>query len=204
MVSGEYDFLTGAPNAGENKSTADLCFVAEDVLEGVRLAVGTLNRSAEKRLGSRQRLEIAARQFLRWLEELPKAGCRPFVEATEPLKAYRLGRILNDEYALYELTELAPDSRYPVNYVCGHTPPHDTENSDTLPGMEHQKQLYLGYAPPSIGDMNGYAFSLNQLLTLEERQAVRFGAEEAPDVQLPYYRGFPDLASGQPAEPWRY
>lgn len=195
MSAGEYSFLTDTPNALKTDVPPQLCFVAEDVLEGVRLAVRTLNNSAApEKLDSRQRLEIATRKLLKWLDDLPRIQCRPFIEAIQPLEAYRLGRLLNDEYALYEgPVQLVPARHYPINYIFGHSPPYDKEKSDTVAGMEYQKQLYLGYAPPAINDMDGYAISLGQLLVLEERQALRLDAEPASGLQLPYYRGFPDL-----------
>ena len=200
MASGEYSFLTDVPNAHESHAPDNLCFVAEDVLEGVRIAVNTVNASVptNEQMTSRRRLELAAHNFLKWLESLPKINCYPFVEAAEPLETYRLGRLLDGQYALYEgPAVLAPSYKYPINYVCGHSPPHDRLKYDVLQGMENQKQLYLGYAPPSISDMDGYAISLNRLLVLEAQQAIHLDAEPSPDIKLPYYRGFPDVIGMQ-------
>lgn len=201
MSGGEYSFLTdAAPSAQESDRPDNLGFIAEDVLNGLRLAIKLLNNpDVPKTMDSRQRLEVATRKFLKWMDEIPKTGCRPFIEVARPLEVYRLGKLLGDEYALHEPATLSPSRKYPVNYVCGHSPPHEKEKPDTLPGMEHQKQLYLGYAPPTINEMDGYAISLNQLLVLEEQQAARLDAEPAPDIQLPYYRGFPELAPVKPA-----
>lgn len=178
--------------------------MAEDVLEGVRLAIVALNSPGthEKMVG-RQRLEVTTRMLIKWLEGLPKTQCRPFIEVSRPYATYRLGRLLNGEYALYEgPATLSVSQKYPINYVYGHTPPHDNEKSDTIPGTEYQNQLYVGYAPPTINDMDGYAISLNQLLALEERREMHLGAEPAPGLPIPYYRGFPDPASTAPTKPW--
>jgi hypothetical protein len=160
-----------------------------------------LNRpEADESVGRRQRLEMATRTWLKWLKDLPEIRCRPVIEVTQPYETHRLGRLLNGGYALFEGPALlSPLEKYPVNYVFGHSPPFRKERLDTVSGSEYQKQLYLGYAPPSIDGMDGYAVSLNQLLTLEAQMMMRLDAEEAPDIQLPYYLGFPDLASGLPA-----
>lgn len=201
MTGGEYGFLTDdAPSAQESDRPSNLGLVAEDILDGLRLAISTLNRSASHEMGSRRRLEVATYKLLKWLDDIPKTGCRPFIEVQQPLEGYRLGCLLNGQYALYEPAMLIPSRNYPVNYVYDHNPPQDHEMADILPGLEYQKQIYLGYAPPTIHDMDGYAISLNQLLVLEERQAACLDAEPAPDIQLPYYRGFPDLGATRPKE----
>lgn len=193
---GEYGFLTDNPNAREAIVPSSIRFIAEDVLEGVRLAITTLNKSdPQERLGSRRRLELAASKLLKWFDDLPKANCRPFIMAEQSIIVYRLGKLLTGEYALYGSTaELRPAQKHHVNYVYYHQPPHHAEQSDTLAGLEYQKQIYLGYAPPSITNMDGYAISLNQLLTLEAQQIARLDAEQASDIQIPYYLGFPGLS----------
>jgi hypothetical protein len=199
---GEYGSLTDTPSAQEAAVPSALSIRAEEVLEGVRRAIRALGNSAvQEHLTGQQRLEIATHKLLKWLEDLPKNNSQAFITVVQPLEVHRLGRLLNGEYALFDgPAKLIPSKKNLINYIYGHNPPRDTEHADTLQGTEFQGQLYLGYAPPSINDMDGYALSLNRILTLEAERIVQLGAEEAADLQLPYYRGFPNFASVSPTE----
>src|SRR6266404_189428 len=186
-------FITETPNAERNPPPPNLGLVAEDVVEGVRIALATVDRDPLPRLNGREyrnhikALDAATIVLVRFLEDLPKVEFTPvFAICDQDVQTHRLGRLLDGVYALFQgPVRLVAGARYPINYWNQHQPPEESLARDVLPGLSYEKQLYIGYAPPHIGDMNGYAISLNHFLNLNDKAIINLDAVRTDELEIP-------------------
>jgi hypothetical protein len=182
-MSIEIRSIAGVPDAEKNPPPS-LGLVAEDVVEGLKITLAIIDKdhppsqSGPEYAAHVEALDAATKILLRFLEDLPKIGHTPVFEvAKQNIHTHRLGRLLNGEYALFEGPAfLTADSRYPINYWNRHRVPENSLAQDILPGLPYEDQLYIGYAPPDIRDMDGYAISLNYFLRLNAEEIINLGS----------------------------
>ncbi len=119
--------------------------------------------------------------FQRFIEHAHLAGWQPYLITKQaPIKTHHLGKLSQDVPALFSADAiLEPGCHYPVNYIGRHSVPFGFEQQDSLPGSWPGEQWYVGWLAERVGDISGYAISVNRFHNAYDKD-IGFSAVQLP------------------------
>jgi hypothetical protein len=170
----EKKFYADTPHAKNHSPHPNIGKVAEDVVVGLKIALAVLDKDRpdtedwQKHKAHHDELMEAVRLFTRFLDASIETGHIPHLKVGQnDVEAIRLGVLAGNEKAFFDHPVLLRACQnYPINYHGEHIVFPEFSSRDTLPGSLSTTQIYIGYVDDEVGNIEGYAVSINHFLAL--------------------------------------